>query len=241
MSLEEIGFYDFTGISPRLIFSQAQILTERHRGLARSVFGLEVFDTYGSREFSRLAFECGDHSGQHMITDSAVMEFLDEDGEDVASGEYGEVIVTGLHSYVMPLIRYDLDDVAVPTDERCGCGRSWPMIKSILGRTKEFVIMPSGRRINPWLIRGVLSQEVRKNIFVISQYQIVQESRSKMLVKIVKGRDFDSNIIPRIKQGIEDVCYSMNEEVGVEVNLVDSIPKDRSGKRPDIISLIERQ
>ena len=100
---------------------------------------------------------------------------------------------------------------------------------------------PSGRRINPWLIIGVISDEVRKNIFVIKQYQMIQESRSKMLVKIVKGRDFDPNMIPRIKQGMEDVYSNMNEDVEVEMSVVDVIPKESSGKRPEIISLTERQ
>jgi phenylacetate-CoA ligase len=239
-TLEDICSYDVTGISPRFIFSQAEILTERHRGLIRSAFNLETYDTYGSREFSRLAFECGEHSGLHMITDSAVMEFLDEEGEAVASGEYGEVIVTGLYSYVMPLIRYNLEDVAVPTDESCECGRSWQMIKHIIGRSKEFFTMPSGRKTDPTLFRKVIQREASKNIFTIKQFQIIQEKRNRILVKIVEGRDFDSNIIPRIKQGIEDLCYSMNEDVGVEVNIVDRILKERSGKRPEVLSLFKK-
>jgi phenylacetate-CoA ligase len=216
-------------------------LSERRRNLVRSTFGVEVFDTYGSAEFSRIAFECEEHSGQHMITDSAVMEFLDEEGEDVASGESGEVIVTGLHSYVMPLIRYELDDVAVPADERCGCGRSWPMIKQIIGRSREFFILPSGRKINPTSFRKVIQREVWKNVFIIKQFQMIQESTDKILVKIVKGRDYDPKIMLKIKRGMEDVCYKMNENVNVEIIIVNKIPKESSGKRPDIISLIERQ
>jgi phenylacetate-CoA ligase len=238
--LEDICFCNETGINPRLIFSQAANLTERHRGLVRSVFGLEVFNTYGSAEFSRLAFECDEHSGLHMINDSAVMEFLDEDGEGVSSGECGEVIVTGLHNYIMPLIRYDLEDVACPTDERCGCGRSWPLIKQIIGKTIELFTMPSGRKISPVLILPIIINEARENIFVISQYQVIQESKNKIKVKIVEGKDFDPNIIPRIKQGIEDVCYNMNEDVDVEINIVDIIPKESSGKR-NIILKLERQ
>jgi phenylacetate-CoA ligase len=167
------------------------------------------------------------------------MEFLDEDGEDVASGEYGEVIVTGLHSYVMPLIRFNLDDVAVPTDERCGCCRSWPLIKHIIGTTRDFFIMPSGRKIDPWLFNAVISKETRKNIFVISQYQIVQESRDKIVVKLVKGRDFNLNIIPRIKRGMNYVCYDLKEDIDIEISIVDIIPKDRSGKRQILISMVE--
>ena len=238
-TLEDICFNDVSGINSSLVFSRAETLTERHRGLVRSVFGLEVYDTYGSREFSRVAFECGEHSGLHMITDSAVLEFLDEDGEDVSSGEFGEVTVTGLHSYVMPLIRYNLGDVAVPSDERCGCGRNWPLIKQILGRTREFLIMLSGRKINPRSIRNVISDEVWKKMFVIAQYQIIQESRDKILVKIVKGRDFNLNIIPRIKRGMDHVCHNMNEDVDTEISIVDIIPKDRSGKRQILISMVK--
>jgi phenylacetate-CoA ligase len=140
----------------------------------------------------------------------------------------------------MPLIRYNLDDFTVPTDERCGCGRSWPVIKQIIGRMSDFFTMPSGRKITPWLLQGTISKESRKNMFLIKQYQIVQESRDKILVKIVEGRDFDPEIIPRIKRGMADVCYKINERVDVEINLVDRIPRDRTGKRREFISLLER-
>jgi phenylacetate-CoA ligase len=167
------------------------------------------------------------------------MEFLDEEGVDVSSGEYGEVIVTGLHNNVMPLIRYDLDDVAVPTDEICSCGRNWPIFKHIIGKYKDFFTMPSGKRINPWPLIAVISKETRKNIFMISQYQMIQESRDKILVKIIKGRDYDPDIMSKIKRGIENECYKMNENVDVEINIVDRIPKERSGKRQVIISMVK--
>ena len=61
-----------------------------------------------------------------MITNSALIEFVDEAGEYVSSGEQGEIVVTGFLNHVMPLIRYRIGDVGVPTDEKCACGRSWP-------------------------------------------------------------------------------------------------------------------
>jgi phenylacetate-CoA ligase len=111
------------------------------------------------------------------------------------------------------------------------------MIKQIIGRTSEFFTLPSGRKFNPWLFKALISRDSKKNIFLISQYQVIQESRNKILVKIVKGREFDPNIILKIKRGFKKLFYDLNENVEVEIIVVDSIPKERSGKRLEIISM----
>ncbi len=70
------------------------------------------------------AFECKAHSGYHINNDHVIMEFL-KNGKDVNPGESGEVVITGLSNYTMPLIRYKLGDIAVPIKEKCSCGRGF--------------------------------------------------------------------------------------------------------------------
>jgi hypothetical protein len=107
-----------------------------------------------------------------------------------------------------------------------------------VGKTIDRFTMPSGRKLTPLVILPVIDIEAGKNIFIISQYQVIQKSINKILVKIVKGRDFDPNIVLRVKRGIEEVFYRIDEDVDVEINVVNSIPKESSGKRREIISLI---
>jgi len=228
---------DVSGINPRLIFTVSETLPQHYRILVRRAFGVEINDAYGSVEFSRLAFECNEHSGLHMITDRAVLEFLN-DGEQVSPGEPGEIIVTGLYNYTMPLIRYNLGDVGVPSDERCACGRNWPLIKSIQGRTTDYIVLPDRKKITTSGVWQCVYHEIVVSPFCFSQFQIVQEKIKKFLLKFVRGKEFDAKVIMKIKQNIEEYFLRLGYEVTIDVRIVDDIPMDRTGKRRSIISLV---
>lgn len=217
-------------IRPKLIFTIAETVTQHCRKLVQEAFGVNVNDIYGSAEFERLAFECNEHTGLHIIPD-CVLEFLKE-GEAVNFGEEGEIVVTGLYNYVMPLIRYGIGDVGVPSDERCSCGRGFPLIKTILGRTDDFLVLPSGTNISPRNINVI------ENVPGILQYQTVQEKRDRFVVKVVKGEEFGENTINQIKEIIKAGC--LGEDVTVDVKIVDKIPKERTGKIRTIISKVNR-
>ena len=219
-------------IDPKLIFSQGESLNQKCRELVRSTFGIEINDTYGSVEFNRLAFECNEHSGLHMITDCAVIEFL-EDGENVSSGEEGEIVVTGLYNHAMPLIRYEIEDVGIPTSEKCACGRSWPLIKSIEGRTDDFLVLPSDRIISPRLINVI------EYIDGIKKYQIIQEEKDKFVVKLVKAKSFTENTINEVEKQIKQGC--LGEKINVDVYVVNEISAERSGKTRSVISKVTRR
>jgi phenylacetate-CoA ligase len=228
---------DVSGIEPKLIFSNGATLTEHTRSLARSRFGIEINDIYGAVEFARLAFECNEHSGLHLITDCAVTEFV-EDGEPVSPGETGEIIVTRLDNFAMPLIRYKIGDLGIPTDEKCVCGRSWPLIRSVEGRTDDIFILGSGRKLHPLFQNLRVVEVLKKNVYCISEYQIVQEEKNKIILKFVKGEDFDRKIIENIKENFDNSFRKLNEDVIVEVQIVEEITVERSGKKKRFLSLI---
>jgi phenylacetate-CoA ligase len=192
-------------------------------------------DTYGSVEFSRLAFECPEHTGLHVITDGAVVELL-MDGKPVSVGEPGRVVVTGLYNYAMPLIRYDLDDLAVQSSEACPCGRSWPLIRSIEGRSMDYLTMPSGRQVFPGFIYYVINSETKRHARSIAQFQVVQKERAKVAVMVVKGAQFDTDAVARIKDKMERSLSELGETVVVEVQIVPEIVADRSGKTKLVVS-----
>jgi phenylacetate-CoA ligase len=238
--LLSLSNYDLSGINPRLIFAQGEMVTPHCRKVVKEKFGLDLFETYGSVEFGNMAFECPKHFGLHILTDNVYIEVLDENGEPVSPKERGEVVVTGLHRYVMPLIRYRIGDLGVLTDEKCPCGRSWPLLKSIEGRSNDLLVLPSGRRIS-WLYlqRCIFyDQEFQKNLFCISQYQIVQERRDRIVINVVKGLNFDPNLLLRIKNNIEEFFAAQGEKLEVIMQLVKEIPMERTGKRRVFISKV---
>jgi len=229
---------DVSGVSPRLIFTQGETVTQHCRDSVRKTFNLEIFETYGSVEFEFLAFECEEHCGLHMITDGSYIEFIDENGEHVSPREEGEIIVTGLYNRAMPLIRYRIGDVGIPVDEKCPCGRSLPLLKSIHGRSDDYLILPSGIKISYMNFYDSFYKEMEKNVFCISQFQIVQDSMDKIFFKAVKGRNFDFETLNKLKSAIETFFARHGENVEVIMQVVDDIPMGKTGKRARLISKI---
>jgi len=239
--LSTLANYGVSGIHPRIIFTGGEIVTQECREIVRKTFGLEPFETYGSVEFGDLAFECSKHFGLHIITDSVFIEFVDENEEYVSPGEQGEIIVTGLWNYAMPLIRYKIGDLGVPIDEKCPCGRSWPILKSIQGRNNDFLMLPNGNRISwLYLLRNILYNEgFKKNLFCISQYQLIQERYDRIVFKFVKGAQFDPMILEGIKHKLENEFVKHGARLEVVLEEVEEIPPvGRTGKRRLFISKV---
>jgi len=236
--LSSLATYDISEINPRLIFTQGEVVTQHCRDVVRKMFNLELFEIYGSVEFSHLAFECNEHCGLHVITNDASIELVDEEGDHVAPGEQGEIVVTGLHNRVMPLIRYRIGDVGIPTDEKCPCGRTWPLLRNIQGRINDYLILPSGRKIS-WLhFYHQFYKELEKNVFSISQYRIIQDKKDRIIFEVVKGRNYDPRMLERIKGNLEMYFVKLGEKMVVIMEVVKEIPSERTGKRRILISKV---
>jgi phenylacetate-CoA ligase len=225
----EIKEKKISGIRPKLIMAMSETLTNPMRDKLSKSFDSEIIRHYGSEEFGSLAFECKSHSGYHIITDNVILEFL-KDGKDVNPGESGEVIITGLENYTMPLIRYKLGDIAIPLKEKCSCGRGLPLIREIEGRQDDYLSLPSGKKISPRMINVI------ENIPGIKAYKTIQENKKKIVVKLVKSNEFNEKTITEVKEQIKIGC--LGEDIQVEVDLVEEIPKERTGKLRTVISKV---
>lgn len=122
---------------PRAIISSSGALHPHMRETVERVFKAPVFDRYGSRETGNIAFECREHDGLHVSAPTHYVEILRGDGTRAEPGEAGEIVVTALTNYAMPIIRYRLEDMGAWADHECTCGRSWPRIENIAGRVQE--------------------------------------------------------------------------------------------------------
>lgn len=225
----EIKEKKIDSIRPKQIIAMSETLTNPMKDKLSEIFDSEIVRHYGSEEFGSLAFECKAHLGYHMISDHVVIEFL-KDGQDVNPGESGEVVVTGLSNYVMPLIRYKLGDIAVPSKEKCSCDRGLPLISKIEGRQDDFLTLPSGKKVSPRMINVI------ENIPGIKAYKTIQENEEKIVVKLVKDKEFNDRTIDDVKNQIKVGC--LGEDIEVKVDLVEEIPKERTGKIRTIISRV---
>ena len=224
---EEIKAKNISGIKPKKIFAMSETLTDSLRKRLSKVFDADIIGHYGSEEFGTLAFECREHAGYHIVADHAVIEIIN-DSQNIDSSEMGEVIVTGLNNYTMPLIRYKLGDIAMLSTEKCLCGRRLPLIKQIVGREDDFIILPSGKKISPRMINAI------ENIPGVMSYRTIQETRGRILVKLVKGKDFCQNTVNEVQKQIKLGC--LGEEMTVEVEIVKEIQRASRGKIRAVIS-----
>jgi len=135
-------------ISFKAIFTTSEVLSSMQRETIQEAFGCPVFDTYGNNEASLYAFECDCHNGLHYGMEHSYLEVLDQNNQPVNAGESGRFIATNLENYAMPLIRYDTGDLGSLMEDDCGCGRGLKMIKTILGRSRDFIFTPAGRQIH---------------------------------------------------------------------------------------------
>lgn len=202
---------------PRLIFTTAELLDANSRRFIASTFGAQLFDCYGTHELGLIAWECSKKSGYHINIDSVVVEFV-WNGKTVSPGKEGKLVCTGLHSYAMPFIRYEIGDVGVKSDEKCPCGRGLPFMKIIEGRLADFIVLPSGRMVSPYSLTCAM-----ETVPGIARYQIVQERRNKIVVRLVRGKQFSPEVFSKI---IEKFQALLKEEVEIEFKVMEVIPKD---------------
>ena len=180
-----LGAQRVDGVRPKGIISSAQTLSRESRQVIEEAFQTQVFDKYGSREFSGIAHECEAHRGHHVNAESYIVEIM-RDGRPARPGETGEVLVTDLNNTCLPLIRYALGDLATATDPVCPCGRGLPLIGEIQGRTQAIIIGTNG-----CFLPGTFFAHLLKDYgHIIKQFQVVQERLGAMQFKVVSGARF---------------------------------------------------
>lgn len=212
---------------PKKIFTTAEVLFDADRAKIKITFDCDVIDMYGCTELRRLAWECSMHEGYHTDIDCAVVEIVKD---DILDTEDGNVVVTGLHNYAMPLIRYQTGDIARTSQHACSCGRGFPLIKHIKGRTDDMVMLPSGKIISPRCIN------ILDYIEGIDRYRIIQEEKGQFLVQIERSKQFSEKTGDTIREQIRKGC--LNEDVTIKIKEVKNIPQEKSGKTRTVISKI---
>lgn len=199
------------------------------RQLFEKIFKCKVFEKYGTRESGVIACECSMHNGMHIFTEGVYLEFI-KDGRQALPGEMGEIIVTDLFNYGMPLIRYKIGDVAIVTDRKCPCGSNLPLIDKIIGRDRDILVAQDGTPKT-----GYLFVEIINKNNIPAKCQFVQEDANSLLVNIVKLNGFENQYL----KIIEDNCRKiLGHSTNIKFAFLEDIPKENSGKFKYVTSKI---
>ena len=155
------------------------------RALVRDVLGVPLADAYSAQEVGYIALECPDHPGYHVQSERLLVEVLRDDGAPCATGETGRVVITDLHNFATPILRYDIGDLA-EVGAPCPCGRGLPTVRRIVGRSRNLILLPTGDRVWPSL--GGFGPEGYLKLLPILQFQILQTEPDLLEVRLVTGR-----------------------------------------------------
>ena len=212
--------------SPQAIMTSAGVLYPEVRARIEEVFRAPVFNRYGSREVSDIACNCEKSHGLHLIPDIHYLEIVDDEGKEVKPGKSGNIIITLLTNYTMPLIRYKIGDRGILSDKNSQCGRGLPLLESVTGRIKSTFKNKFGAYIDDDLFIRLF--RLKENI---KQFQIIQEeieyiSINLVLIDETKFKDLDEDF----KEINQIIWKVMGDETKIKYNIVDEIESSPSGK-----------
>jgi phenylacetate-CoA ligase len=216
--------------SLRQILSLGETVTEELRDDARRILGVEIVDIYSSQEVGTIAVQCPASGQYHVMADNLLVEVLDRHGRPCRTGESGEVVLTDLHNYATPIIRYAIGDYAEVGDA-CPCGRNLPTLRRILGRSRNMAIYPDGT--TRWPRVGFHHY---RDIAPIVQYQLVQHSVDAVEVRLVVERPLapaEEEALSRVI--VEALGYPFKLEF---VYFAERIPRSKSGKFEEFVCLV---
>lgn len=216
---------------PKTAISTAEGLSEEQRATSERVLGCKVFEHYGSREFGMIAGEC-ERGNLHVNPLLAVVEFLPVEGAE--DEHLHEILITDLTNYGMPLIRYKVNDCVRLDPSRlisCQCGRKFPVLGRIIGRTTDILTLPDGSRVP-----GVaLTNRVLQVCPSLAKIQVVQEALHDFTINYVAGESFDSTSLNELKANLTKFFPA---ELRWSFNRVEQIERERSGKTRFCISRV---
>lgn len=214
-------------LRPRSVVCTGDMLWPHYRQAIEEAFGAPVFDNYGGEGISAAA-QCA--CGTKHILPPVIAEFQSQ-GLVVDSNDLCRTILTSLTNTAMPMIRYDIGDVAVPGAEPCACGRAWPVLKNLIGRQTDIVVTPSGRHVVCHHFGNFL-----RRVNGLLQFQILQERKESVLLRMETDSRFDRVVAEaKIRSDLEGL---LGPDVELRMEYVPSIPSLPSGKRRYVISKV---
>ena len=214
-----------TGIRPKFIETIAEKVTGPQRQLLEGVFKCPVIDCYGARELGNIAYQC--EAGRLHVYETRHLEIV-ADGEVVRPGQLGEVVVTSLTQFGMPLIRYKNDDIAIYEADDCPCGRGLPVLREVVGRTHDYLVTADGQ-----FVHGEFFAYTFRAKPEVVRYQVYQPDQKHVQVRLVCKQNVDSTWLKNVRRELNS---RFGDSMVISIKLVDDIELTPAGKYRYIIS-----
>jgi phenylacetate-CoA ligase len=219
-------------IAVQRIITTAERLTPAYRRLLEEQFEGEVFDLYATRDYGCIGFECARHEGYHIDVGSVYIEIIN-DGHPVAPGETGEIVVTDLLNYGMPMIRSRTGDMGALAPAPCECGSPLPLLQGLDGRASDVVFRTDGT-----MVPGLILTDFCADIEAIRLIQFIQKTLDRIDVLVVATDGFSEQARQAIARHVQQV---MGDQMTVHVERVGDLERNpRSGKLREILCTVDK-
>jgi phenylacetate-CoA ligase len=216
----------------RQVRTLGESIDEETRALCRAAWDVAVTDMYSAEEVGYIALQCPAHEHYHVQGETLYVEVLDDDGRPCPPGGVGRVVVTSLHNFATPIVRYDIGDYA-EVGEPCTCGRGLPVLKRILGRVRNMLVTAGGERY--WPAFGLRALQDR---LPIRQYQFVQKTHQHIEMRLVVSAALRADEEAMLR---ERVLERLPPGFDLALRYVDRIARGASGKFEEFMSEVAAQ
>lgn len=211
-------------ISPEMIATFSEVLGADRVARSQEAWGLTTFDHYGAAEQVMIAAECDAHKGLHQFADMSIVEIVDADNRPVPPGTPGHhILLTNLHKFIQPVIRYEITDIVTEAVDPCTCDRPFPLFSFVGGRTEDVFHLP-GRdgkdvAVSPMIVSAPM---VECDEVVEFQYSV---TGSRVALTIVPRRGVNHEVLERdLRERLVRLIEGQGaKEVSVEIAFVDRI------------------
>lgn len=223
VALAEFALADNIKISPiPRIVTTAEPLYEFGRNRLREAFGAQVFNRFGMRELGTVASQISESGGLYLFEPSYHFELLDLNGDPVAPGELGELVITDFFNYAMPLIRYRTGDMArlaeaVSTDSSC-----WRQLAEVAGRVVDMLLRPDGS-----LLPGEAVLMALRQTGIRCKLQVVQTDTDALRIKHLQNQEIEAAKREELKRRLDELFHA---EISLSFEPHENLDYDKSGK-----------
>jgi len=221
--------------SPVCVVTTSEVLTDYHRELICTAFQCRVYNEYGCGEVGTIAHEC-EFGSMHINAENAIVEIV-QDNVVVDDGESGEIVVTDLNNFAMPLVRYKLKDIGYIDPTPCACGRGLPVLGEVKGRAYDTIYNRSGQAFHGEYFL-YLFEDLQRLGVEVSGFQVIQNFYDNFTIKIIMHRSEFKNLVENYI--LEKVQESFGSDVYIKFLYVERIDREKSGKIRLIKSTVSR-
>lgn len=208
-------------LRPEIGLSVGSTVTEETRELVKQSLGAKIVDRYSAEETGIIAIQCPKYEHFHVLSPLVVVEIVDESGAPCSVGQPGRVLVSNMQSYGMPLVRYDIGDMA-EWGPPCDCGMTLPVIAKLWGRISHRITHPNGRTTYVKLFTREF-----EHLEGLQEFRFVLHQR-EVIVAQLKAKTPSTDLENSVTEVIQS---AVGHPYRVEIRYVDEIDWGKSWKR----------